>query len=173
MVVVTPMAAQIWTPMHLKQLKERLTAAAMVDTIIIQGEFLETPRDTLYAGSSGWQGNKFCQIFVDKSNITLTKINNPLIEGTIYAYSLDDSLDFVMRIDNTYNTIEDLKFDGYHLYNIFDYACTGNVLYATPAADYTEVSNCEFTNFGYNFGGSGHSSFMAIVGGGHANQSTI
>jgi len=151
-------------------IKRALDRCSNNDTIVIQGEFLEAPRDTSYGGSS-WDGSVLAQIFVDKSNITLTKIANPLIEGTIYAYTPDDSLQFVMRIDNTYNTIEDLKFDGYHMDNNYNYAYTHNVLYMTPDADNSEISNCEFTNFGYEWCPVDTLYyFYSIVGGGHQNQ---
>ena len=144
------------------------------DTIQLVGPFVEAPWDTTHGGTNDWDKDpRKLQISVDKSNITLLGME---IEGNlpiIYSYSpgeTSDHTEYTMRIDNTGNEINNIKFDGYY---DSDYVNTHDVIFSTPEADSTEISNCEFTNYGYNFGEPGHSVFYAIITGGWPDQSPI
>ena len=145
------------------------------DTIKLYGELVEAPWDTTWSGSNPWDSaERTIQISVDKSNLTITNYvsNTPVI----YGYSPDapnDDNDYIMRIDNTGNTFEMILFDGYYDDVGGGDVWTYFVIYPTPDADYTEISNCEFTNFGYNFGDPGHSNFWTILGGGYSRQDTL
>ena len=156
-------------------IRRALNRSSNGDTIRLVGEFVEAPWDTLWDeyGRSWDSSTKTLQISVDKSNLIIYGVEVSGELPTIYGYSPDDNLDFVMRIDQTGNTVEYIKFDGYYDEVGGGDVSTYNVLYSTPDADYTEISNCEFTNFGYNFGDPGHSLFYAIIGGGQPKQSTV
>ncbi|MCE5252479.1 right-handed parallel beta-helix repeat-containing protein [bacterium] len=157
-----------------KTLKRALNRCNNGDTIALKGEFLETPRDTTYSGSGGWDSTVRAQIFVDKSNITMIRNTGEPFIPVIYGYSPDDSLQYVMRIDNAGNTIEDIKFDGYDSWQWNGDVCTMNNIYMTPDADYTEISYCEFTNFGNEWSvGQEPYYFYSIVSGGYSGHTNM
>lgn len=142
-------------------IKRALDRCSNGDTIRLFGEFAEAPWDTTWGGGNGWDNStRTIQISVDKSNITLTNyigVSPPYDVPVIYGYSPDapdEHNDYVLRIDNTGNTIEKIKFDGYYWdsgQSTWLDVYTHDVIFMTPEADNTEISNCEFTNFGYDW----------------------
>ncbi|MFC1607929.1 hypothetical protein ACFL47_08160 [Candidatus Latescibacterota bacterium] len=155
----------------LATIKRALDKCSNGDTIKLYGDFTEAPRDTSYSGGTSWDGDVLAQIFVDKSNLTLTNYvsNTP----QIFGYSPSDTLQYVVRIDNTGNTIEKIEFDGYH--STYGDVYTHNGIYMTPDADYSTIDDCDFTNFGYEWDPDYPDSyyFYAIIGGGWPQTSSV
>jgi len=146
------------------------------DTINLVGEFAEAPWDTLWdANGNDWdKDTRTIQISVDKSNLTIHGVE---VEGelpVIYGYSPDapsEHNDYLMRIDNTGNKLEYIKFDGY--YDVTDeFVYNHDVIYMTPEADNADITYCDFTNFGYEWhaGAPTYYYFYSIVGGGWTKQ---
>ena len=155
-------------------IKRALDRCSNGDNIYLKGEFLEAPRDTSYSGGDPWDGDVLAQIFVDKSNLNMTRNSGEPFIPVIYGYSPDDSLQYVVRISSTGNTIEDIKFDGYDTWQWNGEVYTHNGVYMTPDADNTTITDCDFTNFGYEwFPGQDDYYFFSIVGGGWPQSSSV
>jgi len=139
------------------------------------GEFVEAPWDTTYNASGNyWDKDEVTiQISVDKSQVTLT--NYSTYTPVIYGYSPDapdETVDYIMRIDNTSNIVENILFDGYYDDVGGGDVYTHDVVFMTPEADYTEISNCDFTNFGWEWNPNAPDEyyFYGIVTGGWADS---
>jgi hypothetical protein len=157
-------------------IRRALNECSNGDSIHIVGPFVEAPWDTSYGGGDTWDTNNGDdwrhQISIYKSNITLYGV---AVEGNlpvIYGYSPNDSTSYVLRIDNTSNKVDNIKFDGY--YDVAEESVyTHDVIYMTPDADYAQIVNCEFTNFGAewhpNFPDDYY--FYGIITGGKQGQS--
>lgn len=157
-------------------IKRALDRSSNGDTIRLVGEFAEAPWDTLYdANGAAWDStSRTIQISVDKSNLTLFGVE---VEGelpTVYGYSPDapsEHNDYLMRIDNTGNTVVYIKFDGYYE-DIDELVYNHDGIFMTPEADYSEITYCEFTNFGLEWHVAQPDSyyFYGIVTGGWTKQ---
>ena len=99
-------------------IRRALNHCSNSDSIRIVGPFAEAYWDTSFGGGDSWDTNGAydwrLQISVHKSNVTLygvaTEGNLPII----YSYSNSDTTAYTMRIDNTGNKVDNIKFDGYY-----------------------------------------------------------
>jgi len=153
-------------------IKRALDHCSSNDTIeLMDGDFVEAVWDTTWGGSNAWDiTERTIQISVDKSNVTLRKYSGNQSKPTIISYDDDYDLNYVMRIDQTYVKVQNIIFDGYNAATS-DSVETNDVIYITPDADNTEITNCEFINFGNEWEADG---FYAIIAGGwHSETNTL
>jgi len=139
-------------------IKRALDHCSSGDTIeLMDGDFVEAVWDTSYGGQGVWEdndgGNWYLQISVDKSNVTLRKYSGNQSKPTIIGYNpTQDNLNYLMRIDNTYVKLQNIIVDGLYIDYTSIYLEVNDAIYITPDADNTEITYCEFTNFGNQWG---------------------